>query len=114
MARWCLLPLLYYLYCLPAAAAEPTGAQLLVACRTAVDNGFTGMEASMCDWYVTPCECGPEPPAGTARVCLPADVTTLELARQVIDGLQQRPELADLSAADAARTVLAAIYPCPD
>jgi len=98
---------------LPLAAA-PTGRQLLKACEQAIDNGYTGPEASMCEWYVTPCDCNSAQHEPVPRVCLPEDISSRELARKVIDGLRSEPDLSYKSAAYAAGVILSRDYPCTD
>ena len=97
---------------LPLAAA-PTGQQLLKACEHARANGQKGLEASMCEWYVTPCDCNAtEHNKKMPRVCLPAEISSDFLARKVIDGLRAEPDLRDKSAAYAAAVILSRDYPC--
>ncbi len=90
-----------------------SGAELLTACEQTLDTGFKGKYAMACDWYVTPCDChhaGGEYPAA----CLPVDARAEDLARIVIDGLKNNPELLHRDAAYAANSILSRRYPCPD
>lgn len=68
----------------------------------------------MCFWYVTPCDCDYRKAANLPRVCLPQSVPTETLARTVIDGLKEKPELQSESADYAASVILSRIYPCSD
>ena len=95
-------------------AAAPSGKQLLKACETALANGYRGMAASMCEWYVTPCDCKVAKPGPSPRVCLPEKISSTILARKVIDGLKAEPELSGKNAAYAAAVILARSYPCTD
>lgn len=95
-------------------AAAPSGAQLLKACEKALANGYQGMAASMCEWYVTPCDCKVLKPSRTPRVCLPDKISSKVLAHKVINGLKAEPELTGKSASYAAAVILARSYPCPD
>lgn len=95
-------------------AAAPSGQQLLRACEKALTNGYRGMAASMCEWYVTPCDCKVSKPAPAPRVCLPDKFSSKVLARKVIAGLKAEPELTRKSAAYAAAVILARSYPCTD
>lgn len=92
--------------------AAPSGQQLLRACETALANGYRGMAASMCEWYVTPCDCNTANDVQKPRVCLPKEVPGRVLARKVIAGIKAEPELADKSAAYAAALILSRSYPC--
>lgn len=101
------------LVCMPAAAA-PNGDDLLSACRTALGNGFNGHAAAMCIWYVPPCDClakndAPEPP----EWCGPEQSNVESLAPALVKQLEMHPELAGMTAADAAAQALALAYPCP-
>lgn len=98
----------------PPLAAAPTGGQLLKACELAGRNGHKGIEASMCEWYVTPCDCNSADRKQVPRVCLPEGVPGSVLARRVIDGLRADPELRKKSAAYAAAVILSRDYPCTD
>ncbi len=95
------------------AAAGPSGADLLAACRGAADNGFTGTAGMMCQWYVHACDCS----GGRddlPRVCLPESVTTERLAGEVITALDAEPALQALDATLAVHRALAPRYPCAD
>ena len=97
---------------LPLSAA-PTGQQLLEACEKAIANGYHGLEASMCEWYVTPCACNTETGRGP-RVCLPEDQPGRILALKVIDGLKKDKDLAEKPADIAAAEILSREYPCKE
>ena len=99
---------------LPCIHAEPTGAQLLDACRSAIRDNFNGLEGSMCDWYVTPCDCTVAIDNNIPRVCLPPDISREALARTVVQGLESIPDLAGKDAARAAAIILSEIYPCEE
>jgi hypothetical protein len=90
--------------------AAPTGGDLLDACTKSVGTGFDSVAGQMCFWYVTPCDCTFD--TDKPRVCLPESLPTESLAREVIAGLTQEPELRQLDASLAAATVLARKYPC--
>lgn len=91
-----------------AAAAGPNGEDLLNACSVSIENGSDNAASAMCGWYVRPCNCDTALPP----VCLPESVSTDRLAREVISGIDTRPELKNESAAFAAAAVLSEIYPC--
>ena len=100
------------LYCLGAWAA-PDGADLLAACKHALKSGFAGMQGAMCGYYVTPCDCAAVREPGVPRVCLPDNVPVEQLSREVVAGLEARPELRSRTASAAAAVILARDYPCP-
>ena len=78
-------------------------------------DGYRGLDASMCEWYVTPCDCDvTKQKEQRPRVCLPANVSGKLLARKVIKGIRSEPGLSGKSAAYAAAVVLSRSYPCPD
>ena len=95
-----------------ASAAAPTGEDLLSACRLSLEQGFGSLEGSLCTWYVTPCDCGLDDSA--PAVCLPPDPPVERLAREVVQGLGERPALRARPASEAAAAVLAGLYPCPE
>ena len=88
----------------------PTGSDLLLACRNAIESGFDGMTGQMCTWYATPCDCSID--ARLPRVCLPENLSMADTARIVIRGLINDPELQEQSATQAATLILAREYPC--
>ena len=93
-------------------SAAPTGRQLLDACEAALANGYRGLQASMCEWYVTPCDCDAGTGAQRPRVCLPDGISSRVLAGKVIKGLRSEPDLHGKSAAYAAAVILSRDYPC--
>lgn len=95
----------------PALAAAPTGADLLTACSASLETGFDGAEGQLCTWYVYPCNCGVD--KDIPQVCLPNTVSTGELARDVIAGLEQQSVLSEQDASRAAAIILSEKYPCP-
>ena len=113
VSRNCLVLFTILAFNLPLTAA-PSGQQLLKACEHAIANGYTGPEASMCEWYVTPCDCNAAQQEPIPRVCLPGDISSRKLARKVIDGLKSEPELTGKSATYAAAVILSRDYPCSD
>lgn len=90
--------------------AAPSGEDLIQACKESLQNGFDSMIGEACTWYVTPCDCDVN--STLPKVCLPADAATPALARLVIDGLTEQPELRKLDAAEAAALILSKHYPC--
>ena len=96
------------------AYASPDGADLLRACRTSINNGFTGIEGMMCEYYLTPCACTVGNDPALPRFCPPARVSTGDLAALVIDGFKKSPDLLDRDAQTAAAVILARKYPCTD
>jgi hypothetical protein len=98
----------------PGSGAAPGGADLAVACETALAEGFDGIHGRMCIWYVTACDCASGGAIELPRVCLPADAEIEALAAAVLQGLHEDPELLVADAALAAATVLSGIYPCVD
>lgn len=99
---------------IPLLMAAPSGEDLLNACEAAMKENSSGLDAKMCDWYVTPCDCSVDPEMKLPRVCLADDFSTRELAGQVIDGLRKQPALLKEDAGMAASTILSKLYPCAD
>lgn len=95
-----------------AEPAMPTGAELLLACQHAREHGYDNTRGMLCIWYVTPCDCEPNKAEDVPRVCLPPGIEHEVLARQVIEGLLDKPGLQALGAEDAAAQILARYYPC--
>lgn len=108
--KWC-IPFL--LFCTKVLAA-PSGADLLNACEGALDSGFQSKAGMMCIWYVTPCDCNFGEQKNVPRVCLPEESEHKELAKEVIAGLYDRPELGTETAEMAAGLILSPNYPCSD
>jgi hypothetical protein len=103
-----------WLIALPAPAGGPSGADLLQACRTALNNGFKGYAAAMCTWYVPPCDCQAKNSVpATLAWCGPGQNTTQALAPALVKQFEMHPALAELSATEAAEQALALAYPCP-
>lgn len=98
----------------PAVHAEPSGAQLLAACESALKTNFRGIHSKLCIWYVTPCDCNFGETATWPRVCLPKSVANRTLALEVTAVLQAIPDLQDKGATEAAASILSVIYPCTD
>jgi hypothetical protein len=94
--------------------AAPDGADLEQACAGALANGFDDVRGQMCEYYVRPCDCTAGQLPATPRVCLPEGVATPSLARRVLAGLEERPELKRRHAATAAALILVQDYPCRD
>lgn len=92
--------------------AAPDGADLKSACQRSLADGFTGIHGEMCTWYVTPCDCDINKADDIGPICLPPDATTGMLARIVIDGIADSPELQKRGAAEAAAVVLSKEFPC--
>jgi len=97
---------------LDAQSLELDGHDLKAACQRALKNDFSGLEGQFCAWYVTPCACDIRESEDDNAICLPADATTEQLARVVIQGLEESPELLPRSPAVVAETILARKYPC--
>ncbi len=96
------------------AIAAPTGAELLRACESSLASGFKGNNGMMCEWYVTPCDCQLTMRPDIPRVCLPESVSTVALARKVVDGLSANPVLQTLDADLAAGLILSQYYSCDE
>lgn len=92
--------------------AAPTGGDLLTACEDSLKNGFHSSKGMMCVWYVTPCDCHHGKDSDIPRVCLPDGKETESLAREVIKGLKEQPELQIKSAEISAGEILVKKYPC--
>jgi hypothetical protein len=112
-----LLPILLItpLLCLAARDApsgELNGQDLKAACQRALKKDFSGLDGQFCAWYVRPCACDIPGPEDEKAICLPAAATDAQLARDVIQGLEESPELLPQSPALAAETILARKYPC--
>ncbi len=94
------------------AYAAPRADELLHTCETALAAGYSGVDASMCDWYVAPCGvCGKAGPAPLAW-CLPPGLTGAALAKVVVEELRKQPALATQPAPKAVAQVLTARYAC--
>ena len=100
------------LICHEQANAAPAAADLLQACEQSLHDGFQGMEGDLCTWYVTPCDCNYGTASDLPRVCLPDSVPVETLARKVIAGLREDPELQYQPADYAAAIILSRDYPC--
>lgn len=108
----CILVLSFlWVYSLRAA---PAANDLLRACESSLKNGFHGVEGELCYWYVTPCDCDYRKSPELPRVCLPKSIPTETLARTVIEGLKEQPELQSKEADYAAAVILSRIYPCTE
>ena len=105
--------LVYMFYINPLSAA-PTAVDLLYACEHSLENGFQGIEGEVCTWYVTPCDCDYGKANEIPRVCLPESVPVETLARIVVSGLKEQPELRMNDANYAAALILSRIYPCKE
>ncbi|MGB1800706.1 MAG: Rap1a/Tai family immunity protein [Gammaproteobacteria bacterium] len=92
--------------------AAPSGKDLLAACEIALQQGFQGATGMMCEWYVTPCDCHNGKNSEVPRVCLPEEIETEYLAKQVVSGLKARPELLTKKAEISAGEILREKYPC--
>lgn len=92
--------------------ATPTGAELLNACETSMEEGFQGITGMMCVWYVTPCDCHHGKSADIPHVCLPDGLETEYLAQQVVSGLKSKPELQVKTAEVAVGEILVKMYSC--
>jgi hypothetical protein len=101
------------LACVRIAAAAPSGAELLAACEHALAHGFDGIEGQMCAWYARPCDCDLGH-VDAPRVCLPEQIETEALARDVAAGLRAEPALQAAPPAVAAARILAREYPCAE
>lgn len=93
-------------------SVAPTGADLLEACQFAGKNGYDSTQGMMCIWYVTPCDCHFGKSKEIPRVCLPETVSHQQLADVVVRGIQQTPDLKQVSAEQAAANILSPLYPC--
>ena len=97
-------------------AQSPSGQDLLTACESALENGFNSKHGMVCSWYVMPCNCESakaESKTVIPRVCLPHNLTEIELAELVLEQIRARVDLLDKSAELAANTILSSYYPCP-
>lgn len=93
------------------ADAPLTGRELAQACEAALRHDFKGMDAAMCEWYVRPCAvCGVNKPPPTH--CLPAGLSTRDLAAQVSRDLRASAPLLARPVKDAVERVLRLRYPC--
>ena len=98
------------------ACAEPSGEQLVQACQTALGKNFQGIEAAMCDWYVTPCPCNYVSTKLLAQGawCLPSNINTRVVARLVVDSiLKTAHENQQRAASELVIPLLREAYPCP-
>ncbi|MGY8814547.1 MAG: Rap1a/Tai family immunity protein [Gammaproteobacteria bacterium] len=92
------------------STAAPTGKDLLYACSKSIESGFNSIEGQMCTWYVTPCNCDAN--SDLPEVCLPDNIEIDSLAKSVIKGINQAPELETEYAAHSAAIILSKYYPC--
>jgi hypothetical protein len=95
-------------------SAAPSAFDLLEACEISLKNGFQGIEGELCTWYITPCDCDYGKTKETPRVCLPEPVPVESLARIVVRGLKEQPELHMEDANYAAAIILSHVYPCSE
>lgn len=84
------------------------------ACNIALREDFKGIEAAMCDWYVTPCPCNFK---GSELLvegewCLPPNVDSQAVARLVVDGLAARGADLQRPASSLVIALLRDLYPC--
>jgi hypothetical protein len=90
--------------------AAPTGKDLLDACNKSIESGFSGVEGQMCAWYIIPCDCDTD--FSLPKICLPENIELDDLAKIIIDGIFQQPELQKKYAALTATTILSQNFPC--
>ena len=95
-------------------SAAPSAVDLLDACEISLKKGFQGIEGELCIWYITPCDCDYVKTKETPRVCLPEPVPVESLARIVVRGLKEQPELHMEDADYAAAIILSHVYPCSE
>ena len=93
-------------------AAEPTAEHVLAACQRALEKGFTGIEADICDWYITPCPCEFVEAAAEGPWCLPQDLASAALAQLVVDELSRQPQSLSAPASLPIIKIVRATYPC--
>ncbi len=94
----------------PAAHAAPTAGELRDTCAQALQAGYVGEQAAMCEWYVAPCGvCGKDGPP-PRRWCVPAATPAAEVAAQVLAGLRGMD--AARAAPEAVEEILRRRYPC--
>lgn len=93
-------------------AAEPTAEHVLAACQRALEKGFKGIEADICDWYITPCPCEFVAAAAEAQWCLPQDLDSAALAQHVVDELSRQPQSLSEPASLPIIKIVRAAYPC--
>ena len=93
-------------------SAAPSGEDILIACEDALVNGFKSTNGMMCIWYVTPCDCHYGDKESVPHVCLPENASHEALAKEVISGLKNSPDLQKQTAEMAAGIILAPKYPC--
>jgi Rap1a immunity proteins len=94
-----------------ALAADVSTVELERTCQTALDHGYQGIEAAMCDWWVRPCGvCGVE--AKPLDYCLPATLKNADLAAVVVKELRAGTIQAGRPARQAVEKILRAHYPC--
>jgi len=99
--------------CAPSnARAEPSAEQVLQVCSRAIAKDFKGVDAAMCDWYVTPCPCNFKQEASAGEWCLPPKVDSLTVATQVVEILAHQPERLSLPASTPVIQALRTLYPC--
>ncbi len=94
-------------------AEGPTGNDLLKACQAVLTAENDEIDAMLCHWYTTPCDCDH---LGTniPRVCLPSGVDEIHLAKLIVDQLNNNQALKTENATYAANTILEKYYPCDE
>lgn len=94
----------------PAASAAPTVAELRTTCVRALNKGYAGEEAAMCDWYVAPCGvCGKDGPPAPAW-CVQQGTDKAAVAALVVEALRAEEDAAPAPA--VVEEILRRHYPC--
>jgi hypothetical protein len=93
--------------------AGPSVEALLRVCDKAFEQGYSGREAAICEWYAAPCACKlREPNGGALPWCVPDAETIDATVRKVLGELRTYPD-PDAQAETAVQAILERIYPCP-
>ena len=92
------------------ALAAPTAGELRATCARALEGGYRGADAAMCDWYVAPCGvCGKDGPP-QREWCVPEGLTPGTVAAQVVADLRGGDDTRPAPA--AVKEILRRRYPC--
>lgn len=108
--HWSCLTLLLAAAPVAAGDAQPTVAEVLAACERTSAAGHQGVDAALCDWFTTPCDCGPQP--NDQHWCVPPEESPAATTRKVLARLRGAPDR-QAPAAGAVAAIMASLYPCP-
>lgn len=96
-----------------APGAGPSVGELRRVCDRAFEQGFTGLDAATCEWFVAPCACRLRASdAGAPPWCVPQTESIDATVLKVLAALRAETDR-DAPAGRAVQGILERIYPCP-